>query len=139
MDGVTDHDLSPRDVPEQDPPPPLGEWLLARLDEDEQVARAARPGPWDGRAGIVQAEDGQDVATSVGHDQSDPLDVGERMARGDAHHIARHDPARVLADVAAKRRIVEREDLHGEDDGTLRLLALPYADHPTYRAEYWTP
>lgn len=65
-------------------------------------------------------------------------------------HIARHDPARVLAEVEAKRRII---DLHGAEphecvawDGdlglpctcyevdcpTLLLLALLYASHPDY-------
>ncbi len=79
-----------------------------------------------------------------------------RVARDDvaggplAAHIARHDPARVLADVAAKRRIM---DLHaiGHDPcdahdasfesipcDTMRLLALPYAEHESYRPE-WAP
>ena len=83
-------------------------------------------------------------------------------------HIARHDPARVLAECEAKRRIVEiHPDEHGTcfacsdgDDGgcsdpeccgsgpipmfkdwpcpTLRWLALPYADHEQYRDE-WRP
>lgn len=65
-------------------------------------------------------------------------------------------PAFVLADVAAKRQIIEE---HYNDHGlcnvcadephydatwrpypckTLRLLALPSADHPDYRKE-WTP
>ncbi len=54
-------------------------------------------------------------------------------------------PARVLAECAAKRGIVEiqRTDLvdDPEDwraDEILRLLALPYADHPAYRPE-WRP
>lgn len=74
-----------------------------------------------------------------------------------AAHIARHDPARVLADIAVKRRIVK---LHSVLDGTggdwdtdpparcaecrdehpcttLCLLALPYADHPDYDDENW--
>jgi hypothetical protein len=59
-------------------------------------------------------------------------------------HIARHDPARVLAEVDAKRRIiVECESLI--DDPAVRametalcLLALPYADHPDYD-QTWKP
>ena len=66
-------------------------------------------------------------------------------------------PARVLAEVEAKRRIVEehsdtKEDVHEcqgyiddrrsvaiwEHCPTLRLLALPYADHPDYDEE-WKP
>lgn len=62
-------------------------------------------------------------------------------------HIARHDPAYVLADIAAKRRIVEqalgmaacfaateREDLGA--DRILRLLAQPFAAHPDFRPEW---
>jgi hypothetical protein len=82
-----------------------------------------------------------------------------------AGHIARWDPARVLAECEAKRRIVEMHRLGGsytpgsEDASgfdycgtcgsgepyeyptpwpcpTLRLLALPYVDHPDYRQEW---
>ena len=67
-------------------------------------------------------------------------------------HIARHDPDRVLAECEAKRRIVaehpEQVDMIPESEGfgsvqyevpgrryvpeVLRLLAMPYADHPDY-------
>lgn len=69
-------------------------------------------------------------------------------------HIARYDPARVLADCAAKRAIVE---LHRPSDErnrwcdyckgtdhaeypceTSRILAAVYADHPAYD-EAWRP
>jgi len=71
-----------------------------------------------------------------------------------AGHIARHDPARVLAECEAKRRIVERhadetpycssgaweDTTHAEMSGvvcpTLALLASVYADHPDYQ-ELW--
>jgi hypothetical protein len=69
--------------------------------------------------------------------------------------MARWDPARVLAEVDAKRRILTAHtammpgwcttcDVPGDYRGnlsgceTLRLLAMPYADHPDYRPE-WTP
>jgi hypothetical protein len=61
-------------------------------------------------------------------------------------HIARHDPARVLAEVVAKRRILDLFTPPVSEWGseTLRLyglaqlLALPYADRPGYREE-WRP
>ena len=37
---------SPKDVPDEHPPPTLAEFLLARLAEEEQVARAAGSEPW---------------------------------------------------------------------------------------------
>lgn len=72
----------------------------------------------------------------------------QEMRTTDALHIARWDPARVLAEIAAKRRILALEpdgDHGGYPDGyssakheALALLALPYADHPDYR-EQWRP
>jgi hypothetical protein len=64
-----------------------------------------------------------------------------------ARYIARWDPAGVLAEVDAKRRILDlRSDGYGaEVDGfneavaaVTDLLALPYADRPGYRDE-WGP
>jgi hypothetical protein len=145
----------------------LVQFLRARLDEDEQVARTAshvlRNGAhwslddWHGREQphslIAQGTADQPVA--LGHFTADPVPTEQAV------HIARHDPARVLRDIEAKRRLVEfhhaklievvnadREERSGywcaECDGeafpcrTLRLLALPFADHPDYRAE-WRP
>lgn len=66
-------------------------------------------------------------------------------------HIARHDPARVLADVAAKREILRLAEIYADEqfpnhdggyaDGmadAVALLAASYADHPDYREE-WRP
>ncbi|MER7046747.1 DUF6221 family protein [Streptomyces jumonjinensis] len=68
-----------------------------------------------------------------------------------AGHIARHDPARVLREIDAKRRVLTEyaEVIHNEGasyewaggwaNGLGRaaaLLALPYTDHPDYR-EAW--
>jgi hypothetical protein len=129
-------------------------WLRAQLDEDERVARAAGVSAsgsrWhvaDRGAVIVRGDDGMVVV----FDEGSPS--GE-----EAEHIARWDPARVLAEVDAKRRIL---DVHPGDDEvsgqvfcgdgiglvgckwaypcpTIRLLALPFADRPGYRAE-WRP
>lgn len=114
-------------------------FLLARLDERGAFARkAARAGsgrwgtlsrPWD-------AEPYRDLA-----DQ----DTGERIARLFCdldRHIALNDPAFVLADIEAKRRIVERlgqQYLIGSRvtyNAVLRLLALPFADHPDFQPEW---
>jgi hypothetical protein len=116
----------------------LVDFLRARLDEDEAVARAATSGPWsavEGSSGAwwVELPNLGDVA----------LDLHGENAR----HIARHDPARVLADVKAKRAIVGLGiclacDVEGQPcdhaDETLRHLASVYADHPDYDAT-WEP
>ncbi|MGX1708873.1 DUF6221 family protein [Streptomyces albidoflavus] len=132
-------------------------FLRARLDEDEAVA--ATPEAW-----TAFEEDESTGTRRVDVDHSFERVVAcTRAWRG--VHIARHDPARVLAEVEAKRQIVGLhfviggwEDEDGHDRGlgceccghseeysdrggwceTLRLLALSYADHPDYR-DAWRP
>lgn len=73
----------------------------------------------------------------------------QEMDPSAAGHIARHDPARVLREVAAKRQIIANEQDRVIEEGPLpermrdsietdviALLALPYADHPDYQ-EAW--
>lgn len=115
----------------------LTDFLLARLVEDEVIARAAVAGPWE----FENAPDGFPpmVTTSTGIAVADTFD---KPRLPDAAHIARHNPARVLADVAAKRRIVEllgpvANVGRGINGGEVALaLAQPYADHPDFR-EAW--
>lgn len=127
-----------------DQTPTLTEFLLARIAEDEAVALAASPGPWrvdpNNPEGVLAVDDIQVV---------DAFALSGPQTRATATHIALYDPARVLAECEAMRRIVE---LHGGDydgecsspshlDGpcrTLRALATPHADHPDYQPE-WKP
>lgn len=127
-------------------------FLRDRLDEDEQIAQdaaglAAVRRHWTRQAlsCVVDATDGGLIVYGEGAPTSEQ-----------AQHIARWNPARVLAEVAAKRQIIDgvtaRLDPTGDDGGwtsvefetdemageTLRLLALPYADRPGYREE-WRP
>lgn len=154
-------------------------FLKARLDVDEQAARATGAlYPW------VATDDGEvfevpgnlqdphrcpehvvgipnmcsDLLVASGEDITDQLDT-ER-----AQHIVRHDPVRVLAEVQAKRRIIDLHQPRGVQGGppyhwtctfcdrapaawdnytewpclTLRLLALPYASCEGYRGA-WAP
>lgn len=144
---------------------PLVEFLTARLDEDEAVARAATPGPWqwDDRgdddpvletvARGKRYSDGSEGAAATiinawGHDE-----WGVVVEDADAAHIARHDPTRVLAQVAASRTILEAHgplvigsqsycsscgDVPVEDFPceTVRALTAPYAGHPDYDAKW---
>jgi len=122
-------------------------WLRTQLDEVEVMARAAAAFT----AGDRWIADGDEVfgATDEG------AGVATAATWSHAAHIACHDPARVLAEVEAKRRIV---DEHAGYDPktwrtgdaaydctystwpcfTMRWLALPYADRPGYREE-WRP
>jgi hypothetical protein len=90
----------------------LVSWLLARLDKDEQVARAALqhenvPGVWNAIGSGTK--DDHDLSYWAVHQVAVPR-WSEPSARDLMTHIARHDPARVLAEVAAKRRIVNEHE-----------------------------
>ena len=111
----------------------LAQFILARIAEDETAALEAEEAR--GSRGWLLADDMVDYGAT-------PPAVAE--------HIARHDPARVLAECEAKRRIVELceivADLPDVDTSaftlalnTLEDLARPYADHPDHRADWWEP
>ena len=142
----------------------LVQFLRACLDEDEQAARAAaEPEQWaktnrtpqpnwsvqywtDPDRAAVVAEGSSACPVVVTTQGMDEADTEVR-----ADHIARHDPARVLREVEAKRQIIAEHDVYARKLAdrmdcqsldfpckTLRLLALPYADHPDYQPE-WRP
>lgn len=112
-------------------------FITARLDEDELAALAA-PGPqWDGGDGYLGVVDGQDLVW--GNHTEGYIDAEAST------HIARHDPARVLRDVEAKRSMLGHLEAEVADDETdvaarwlLGHLAAPYSDHPDFREE-WRP
>lgn len=91
--------------------PSIVEFLHARIQEDEDTARAARDlmdEPWK-----VFPEGHEEENYSGGHRVSNGGTNAGWVEESKAFHIARHDPARVLREVAAKRRIMER---HKPDD-----------------------
>jgi hypothetical protein len=125
-------------------------FLRTCLDDDERAALAAHANVW--------------TAENAGrHDDEfvivpDYTQTGVGVAFGakNAEHIARWDPARVLAEVKAKRRVLE---LHWPDTSryvkpqchecsscgccsvdhpcdTVKLLTQPYAGRPGWRDEW---
>ena len=128
-------------------------FIEARLDEDERRARAATPGPWERATGGTETDfNGSGVYVFMDRIVADLRAAKMPNHVADAEHIARHDPARVLRDVEAKRKLLAfLVVLAGETDlgdawwrleqshpAPLRLLAAPYSDHPDYRSE-WSP
>jgi hypothetical protein len=128
---------------------PMARFVVERIDEDEAAAQAATHSHWR-----VTTDP---LGVHVEHDQPTPLGrVAEGLGRDmgvdgkpDAEHIARHDPARVLAECEAKRQILRnRPDTRGDEgsdglaedywDEAVKSLASVYADHPDYRQE-WKP
>jgi hypothetical protein len=136
----------------------LVDFLRARLDEDEQTARAATWGPWEvgptfgGESNRVYVKPEGPGIDTIGTCVIAGQVSNMPLWRGNAQHIARWDPDRVLAEVMAKRRVMDvlrsyepHNEWDTEDDiglrknndaGALRYLALPYADHPDYREEW---
>lgn len=118
-------------------------WLRAQLDEDERVARATVPGPWHiGSTGLHVHSRNADLTVMENVDSPGP------WHRALPEHITRWDPARVLAEVAAKRRVLDlyecTEDRILSPDAwvlmkeAIELLALPHANRPGYLEE-WRP
>lgn len=150
----------------------LVEFLRARFDEDEQVASGAIRGPW------AVATNGEVYAPSYDREvrlaggrtmtehlyvTSDSEGLSPSVQEEEAAHIARHAPGRVVAEVAAKRAILDQTfKYEAKIDGEwncchepdeieaglcpatppgeirlLRLLAAPYRDHPDFDPS-WT-
>ncbi|MFI2650191.1 DUF6221 family protein [Micromonospora fulviviridis] len=116
-------------------------WLRQQLDEDERVARAADSSRW--------LPEDKGITFEYTADDFHEGEAQARLAadtRANQEHIARHDPERVLAEVEAKRRILDEcewrivdfDPGHGCAQQVLAFLALPFADRPGYRAE-WRP
>lgn len=138
-------------------------WLRTQLDEDERIAKAASEGPWRANddtypEAIYAAEHGEVVSGGRWGGEARCFDSDE-----DVWHIVRHDPARVLREVEAKRAILGDIQMcqacgigrrcvphdasfgepvtrpaHPDDEQLVRLLAAPYSDRPGYREE-WKP
>lgn len=117
----------------------LAEFVQARIAQDEETARAAlaeRASPVSG------------ATFTLWEDQEWEAIDGKVMT-----HVDAWDPARVLAECAAKRAIVEMHRgahecptpdsccgwcVDSDECDTLSALAAPYADHPDFRSE-WAP
>ena len=136
----------------------LASWLLEQIAADEQVAREAAAGSsgvrqpsWGPEWTLEEDDDpGYSGTWGIHSDAGTVISAGEVM-RPEGRHIARWDPARVLAEIAAKRRLITRHShTYTGDDGyqwcprdddhvpclDLRTLAAPYADRPGYNSEW---
>lgn len=123
---------------------PLIAFLRARLNEDERSARESMEQTAALLAGIDADSNGRWHITTrsavTTRDQwGREADVVAPYGGSHARHIVRHDPARVLREVEAKRRMIAeceatiRQDVSvGLAETMLAILAEPYADHPDY-------
>ena len=122
----------------------LTDFLLARIAEDEAVARQSDPHHNDD----IDDWDAQTDAEARWDRQPHGQRCGWRLGEGISDTCECDYPARVLAECEAKRRIVAlhrqaeidcnetwREEYEGSLSSlyeTMQALALPYADHPDY-------
>lgn len=143
----------------------LTEFLLARIAEDEAVANRATEGAWTWRMNNWVKPQPEVVPVDSWNSSGRVAILPDLGLKQDAEHIARYDPARVLAECEAKRRVAHLhgpkykgstdcrscadgwEDMTYGQNGytpepypclTARNLALIYSDHPDYRDE-WRP
>ena len=102
------------------------EFLTARLAEDEQAASASGGDAWN--IGLPAMTNPDLVTWPAFRTVTAPSRAGLRdhvcgsILAYDAAHIARHDPARVLADVAAKRAIVAEHRPYQEDPHAVAVI-----------------
>lgn len=129
------------------------EFIEARLDEDEEAARDAAgwdqsgsvrdPGVWC-REGVNSVIDSSRRLVIYGD--------GPAPEDSQVQHIVRQNPARVLREVAAKRKMLgmlapswphddDRYTLGWQDAVwiALKTLASAYSDHPDYQEDWPIP
>ncbi|MCF6471138.1 hypothetical protein FAF44_22450 [Nonomuraea sp. MG754425] len=135
-------------------------FVRSRLDEEEASATAATPGPWSYDPS-KEWYDGEDFVTMtngqefVGYGGPSFFagavcitgDAGHSQSMADAEHIARHDPARTLRDVRARRATLARCEeemssgvppLVGFARGTAWEMAQRWSDHKGFK-QAWKP
>jgi hypothetical protein len=133
-------------------------FLRAQLDDDERVARAANPGPW---RRFTDREHLSPLAIFGGSYMGDEDRLRNVVSLkyswvkdGNAEHITRWDPIRALAEVDAKRRLLDEYERIAASANTypgpanaaaliaaqkvVKILGWPHVDHPDYREE-WRP
>lgn len=118
--------------------PAIVAFLNARLDEDERTANAVIMDPW-----------------TLSMLRSRTARIPDQQTRAVDAYLTRFDPVTMLAEVAAKRAIMQEHRPYSEryngcrgcglaNDGeplvddvnecpTLRLLSFPYTDHQDYQ------
>lgn len=114
-------------------------WFRQQLDEEAAVAKDATRGPWTVHRQGVEAI----VSPGVAMDREEG-----GVSVQDATHIVRHDPTAVLADIEAKRAVLDayttRADLAARGGLTnrdplgfaVRTLARAYRHRPGWKSSW---
>lgn len=132
------------------------EFLEARLAEDEAVATKAIGRFPDSAMWAYEGEEVFAGGDSAWYVTCDSEGITPAVDEEIGPHIARHDPARVLREVAAKRNILTEyvnenwvqaqghrtawtEGGQAARETAVRLFASVYSDHPDYQSEWSIP
>lgn len=142
----------------------LADFLLARILEDEVAAREAilETGTWTTWTNGTDSDG--DPQWEVVTDMRGKDFIAATLSQDEAVHIARWHPDRILEECASRRALLEVLDAQAGGPETLaetmpvdihtigkpigwgtaltalhlmRLMALPYTEHPDFRDEWW--
>jgi hypothetical protein len=147
----------------------IEQFIADRLAEDEQIANTAGTGKYARWAYVPDSERTDDPGAKFADGEiyqpdtrreircpnysyyefglvtRDSEGITPSVEPNQAHHIARHDPARVLRQVTALRELLNvasdvdaMYSVAAEDaaDGIRRTIAAIWSDHPDYQQEW---
>lgn len=100
----------------------LPKFLRARIDEDEQVARAAQTAVWEFAVSSPGAAAGASAEFDAAH----------------RAYLLQFGPERTLIECETKRRILDvaKSSSSTVTRALLELMAVPYAHHPDYKSDW---
>ena len=108
------------------------EFIKARLDGDERIALMATPAPWTDRSPgnvFIEQAAGENAHLIA---QFPTCEEHADNREWDARHVAHHDPARVLREVEAHRRLLAEvaswRHLNVDDSGIHSCATIVYAE-----------
>lgn len=108
----------------------LAAFLLARVEDDEAAAKAATNARWEPSIEIDGWRHGRRTVVAAGGKRVVTVDqtrCHHEPAEPNVDHIARWDPARVLAECAAKRALI---GLHADDGPSQGYVGGRYDEMP---------
>ncbi|WP_028478071.1 DUF6221 family protein [Nocardia sp. CNY236] len=110
----------------------IADFIVARLEEDENAAQAIDPDHRD----WSYDQNSRAIRTAV---PGLVAEVGDDNTHAAGHHVARHDPARILRAAYARRYMLALAEVCARgnpNDRMLRCLAAPWSDHPDFQREW---
>lgn len=124
-------------------------FLLTRIEEEEQLALLASTGPWtysniESVGGGTIYDESRQIITLVfehpdAHDGTIVRQLLKPEADANGRYVSTNNPDRALRDCKARRGTVLAASQNPDDTGlelACKLMATVYADHEQYQAEW---